>query len=651
MVALGGLVPVGLFAADDDPALELLAFATGAPDDLLLLGAGDDVIEPRSRPQRTLIDPPVELVAPDLLRAWRRASQLEGVGLATAAAATLRDTAHFAADLHHRRLMLDRAGDIALTHGDAALAGDLFRQVTADPVLGPGALAKAAEAAIDLGRYADAFAALQAVTALPGASVEQQKVARSRSAELEPLAHPSAQFRLSFAQPLQPAWHIDDPTLLRRDPADGVLRVTTFAAAHEIAALPILWDGGPLRVQIDLTREHLELGASLRVVVRGDDGGLWLGAGVRASGGGGLVDHSLQCWNREHGVWDTFATHPQRTADTAERIHLSLEHRPGFGPPTCVATGEDKVRERHLGATSAPAPPGRYWLSIGAYPDRPVDLAMARVAIHSIHVEGARLLPQSDADPLAAVSRLLANAEPLAALRELARSGEQGPRVAIWEAIAHDDLHHSGDTVAALRRALPPPQDPAAPQHLVETSPRSPAFARLLHLRPASMGAALREVLGPGFYAVYADAWEHAIHHHRYDPYLHRQLTRDLADLTSFAPQTPGEWALKYRLLALRGRSWLRLGVHAHGSEDLRGAADLLDRVPLGEDRRRVAPVWLSAARALAVEAPDLALRFAQIAAATSPTPELVGEQLRSDPELASLRDDPRWAAVFTAPP
>ena len=674
-VALGGLVPVGLFAADDDPASELLAFATGAPDDLLILGAGDDVIDPLPRPVRTLIEPPAELVAPDLQRAWQRASQLERVGLASAAATTLRDTAHFASDLHLRRILLDRAGDIALAHGDAALASDLFRQVAADPVLGARALAKAAEAAAMLGRYADAHAFLQAIAGLPGATPSQRGAALLRLAELAPLAHPDAEFRLDFDQPLLPAWHIEDPTLIRRDPADGVLRVSAFTDPHEIAALPIAWEGGPLRVQIDLTREHLELGASLRVVVRGDDGSLWLGAGLRASGGGGLVERSVQCWNRQHGVWDAFVTAPQTTAEARERLHLRVEHLPGLGPATCVATGEDGVMQRHRGTSSAPAPPGRYWLSIGAYPDRPVELAMARVAIHSIHVEGARLLADGDARPLGGAARLLADGEPIAALAELAELTQADldraldPRAAlpsplpgsipIWEALAHDDLHHGVDAVAALRRALPPPDEstisttprhhPVATLPIPTAPPRlDPVFARLLHLRPASMGAALRELLGPRFFAAYADAWEQAIHHHRYDAYLHRQLTADLADLAGFAPQTPAEWALKYRLLALRGRSWLRLGVLDHARDDLDAAASLLPQVPAGEPRHAVAAVWLVAARNFAAEDPDLALRFAEIAVATSATPELVGEQLHSDPALASFRDDPRWTAVFT---
>ena len=58
--------------------------------------------------------------------------------------------------------------------------------------------------------------------------------------------------------------------------------------------------------------------------------------------------------------------------------------------------------------------------------------------------------------------------------------------------------------------------------------------------------------------------------------------------------------------------------------------------------------MWLAAARVLVAEDPAEALRFAEIAVATSPTPELVGERLRGDPELAAVRDDPRWAAVFT---
>ncbi|MBK7824026.1 serine/threonine-protein kinase [Nannocystis sp.] len=657
MVALGGMVPVGLFDADDDPARELLAFATDAPDDLWILGAGVDAMAPLPRPPRTLIDPPAELDAPELERAWQRASQLERVGLGSAAATTLRDAAHFAADLHHRRILLDRAGDIALAHGDAALAGELYRQVTADAELGPRALAKTAEAAALLGRYGDAVAALQAIAELTTGDPALLEQARTRLAELEPLARPSASFHLDFSRPLLPAWHIEDPTLVRRDPAAGVLRVTAFPDPHELAALAIAWDGGPLRVQVDLSREHLELGSSLRVVIRGDDGSVWLGSGVRASGGGGLVDASLQCWNRHHGVWDSFASHPQATAEASEALHLRIEHLPGLGAATCVASGSDGATQRHRGGPAAPAPPGRYWLSIGSYPDREVELAMARVAIRSIHVDGARLLTDVDDRPLARARRALADDEPLTALAELALSDEHDPRIPIWEAVARDDLHQSADAVAALRRALPPPADAtrtppgagpsAQPDPQPDLHPLAPALARLLHLRPTSMGAALRELLGPRFFAAYADAWAQAIHHHRYDAYLHRQLTEDLADLAGFAPRSQGEWALKCRLLALRGRSWLRLGADERAREDLRAAALLLDHVPPGEARHIVAPVWLMAARALAATDPGEALRFASIAVATSPTPALISEQLRDDPELAALRDDPAWRGVF----
>jgi hypothetical protein len=229
-VALGGLVPVGLFAADDDPASELLAFATGAPDDLLILGAGDDVIDPLPRPVRTLIEPPAELVAPDLQRAWQRASQLERVGLASAAATTLRDTAHFASDLHLRRILLDRAGDIALAHGDAALASDLFRQVAADPVLG----ARRARQGRRGRRSISAATPTPSPPCRPSpaslAPPRAQRVAAASASPSSPRSPTRArEFRLSFDQPLLPAWHIDDPTLApprprRRRPARQRLR-------------------------------------------------------------------------------------------------------------------------------------------------------------------------------------------------------------------------------------------------------------------------------------------------------------------------------------------------------------------------------------------------------------------------------------------
>ena len=289
------------------------------------------------------------------------------------------------------------------------------------------------------------------------------------------------------------------------------------------------------------------------------------------------------------------------------------------------------------------APRGRYWLSIGVFPDRPIDLAMSRAAIRSIHVEGAEPLPPEPESPAAATRRRLAEGEPLAALVHSSEqdtgltAGASDPLRFVWEAVAHDDLHHDAELVAALRRALPTDA----------TTPIDPVLLRLLHLRPASFGAALRELLGPRFYAVYDAAWGTTIHHHRYDPFLHRQLTTDLADLDAFSPQTDAEWALKFRLLALRGRSWLRLGVTERAREDLRAAAAMLPKVPPGETAHIVALVWILAAKVTAGEDPSEALGYAHVAVATSPTPELVAEQLRSDPDLGAFQGDPAWAGVF----
>ena len=642
LVALGGVAPVALFDADADPARELLAVATERPDELWILGAGDDGMDPLPRPSLTCVEAPAELADPALVRAWQRASQLERVGLTREAATTLRDAAHFAGDPHHRRLVLDRAGDILLARGDESIAGDLFRQVAADPALAPAALAKAAEAATRLGRYADAHAALQALIGLRAATPTQIEAAHVDIAELAPLARPEHSFRVDFDRPLGPAWHIEDPSVVRRDPGDGVLRVTTFPGQHELAALPIAWDGGPLRVHVDLVREHLELGASLRVVVRGDDGSLWLGGGVAASGGGGLVDRALQCWNRHHGVWDAIDTRAQASAEEHEALRLRIEYLPGMGPLTCAVTDGRGLVHRFQGSPAAPAPGGRYWLSIGVFPDRPIDLAMSRAAIRSIQVEGAEALPPLPESPAAAARRRLAEGEPLAALAQWSEhdtslTGPPDPQRFIWEAVAHDDLHHGPELVAALRRALP--LDPA--------EPLDPVLLRLLHLRPASIGAALRELLGPRFFAVYEAAWGTTIHHHRYDAFLHRQLTSDLADLDAFAPQSDPEWALKFRLQALRGRSWLRLGVTERAREDLRAAAAMLPRMPPGETAHIVALVWILAAKVTASEDASEALGYAQVAVATSPTPELVAEQLRSDPDLGAFQGDPAWAGVF----
>ena len=646
LVALGGVTPLALFDADADSARELLAIGTDPTDELWVLGAGndgDDLMDPLPRPSLTPVEAPAELTDAGLVRAWQRASQLERVGLTREAATTLRDAAHFARDPHHRRLMLSRAGDILLAHGDESGAGDLFRQVAADPGLAPAALAKVAQAAIGLGRYADAHAALQALIGLPAATPAQIQAAQAEIVEIEPMARPAHSFRVDFDRPLGPAWRIEDPSAVRRDPGEGVLRVTTFPGQRELAALPISWDGGPLRLHVDLVREHLELGASLRVVVRGDDGSLWLGAGVAASGGGGLVDQALQCWNRHHGVWDAIDTRPQASADEHEALRLRVEYLPGMGPLTCSVTDGGGLVHRFRGPAAAPAPRGRYWLSIGVFPDRPIDLAMSRAAIRSIHVEGAEPLPPEPESPAAATRRRLAEGEPLAALVHSSEqdtgltAGASDPLRFVWEAVAHDDLHHDAELVAALRRALPTDA----------TTPIDPVLLRLLHLRPASFGAALRELLGPRFYAVYDAAWGTTIHHHRYDPFLHRQLTTDLADLDAFSPQTDAEWALKFRLLALRGRSWLRLGVTERAREDLRAAAAMLPKVPPGETAHIVALVWILAAKVTAGEDPSEALGYAHVAVATSPTPELVAEQLRSDPDLGAFQGDPAWAGVF----
>lgn len=609
-----GLRPLAAAQLDDDPAYELIVRA-GHDDSLWILGAGTTPLAGLTPAPAGSRPVPASLTDPLLVERWVRADELAGIGLPAPAAASLREVVGLTSDPDARRDLLEHAADLLARAGDDLGVVELARGSASE--LGPATQARQAAALARLGRHEEAHAAAQAVLQHPTATPAQRAEAEALRARLEPLVGHASRVEIDFHHALDPAWSFTHPAGLRRDAAEGTLRLTVPADVAPVAELPLAWDGGPLALEFELDIERIEYGACLRLAVLDRNDVTWIGAGVCAIGGGGRLLHIDRC-GLGGTSWIEFAEKSVASAVTRRRIVVRVAGFPDGTAECSFDEGSTVKRAQQSGGT--PPLPGPLRLAIGAL-TRDVDPTLAIGTLRSITIYGARSPVPREVDPRASVARRLVEGEPLAALVELDAVFVSEPRDALLRVLAYDDLRDLPGLARAVDELLPHLRDPAWQADLALLLRREPAAAM-----------ALQQAAGAGLLPLLASTWA-TLRTHVHDPEIQRATLAELGGLDVLRPSSAEERHALRRLLNLRADIRASLGHHEHARRDLEAALALPgDADSVDVDERVQGHIQL--ARLLVALDPLAARAHADAAVAESPRPELVRDRLAAIPGL-----------------
>ena len=428
---VGGLEPLAMLDVDADGRAELLAARTDEPGQVVLLGAGDEALAPAAREASAARPAPAAVEDPVIAGAWARGEQLVAIGLLRRPADELAAIARLARQAASSLLL--RSGELYALAGDDVRAAEQFVAAAADPGLAAEALAGAADCRRRLGEFAAAAALTRRWFAAAVDPAERAAAARSLAA-LERAAAPRPEHELVFTRPFDPAWRVRDPLALRRDPERRALSLWS-SPAGTAAELPLVWDGGPAAIEVELEVDRVEWGVGLTIGIAGDGAdGAWLGA--RLGGRGSFLQPRLEL--------EPFADRQVDRAWTpvgqASRVRVRVEVYPGLDAAIVTHQLDGEAPRRAVRAVRTPTA-GAVRLQLGSTLIHPG--LVGHVWIHRIRLVG--LTPtrgEPDADPAA---RRLADHDLPGTLAALP-AAPAGSQAQLWRAEALAGL---GDITAA----------------------------------------------------------------------------------------------------------------------------------------------------------------------------------------------------------
>jgi tRNA A-37 threonylcarbamoyl transferase component Bud32 len=628
---IGELIPLLAVNLDDDPADELLVADARDRSRVWALGVGAAALPglELGHPERAA--PPAELAVDPPLRAqWERAEVLAGLGLLTNAS---RRHAELGRSLTHgpgRGATLARAADLASQAGDLAGAAALFEAAAVDDRRW---LARATANYERLGRLDDAIRTLRALGA------EDPAIASSLARHEQFLRSEQA---LRFDQPLDPAWQVFDPLVVRHDPLRAVL-VVDMLNPDPVLALPVVLDADFV-VRVELSLAEVGLGGSF---------GFALAPGKQAdrplqpivavaTGASGEPGARLAIGFRlEEQAADIPLPAP------GARLMIELSH--------LASRGEQRLTVRvdgvAVGDVRRPivrdlAGPVSLRFMRGLKPSG-ITSPWSRIELHRITTRGVTIrAPGTDPWATARLGLVESDGEAaLAALDAAHADGEAPPELPVWRALALFRAGRDGEAASLLRTSL---------DLRARTAPVYLAAIRMLGARP-ELTSLLRGALGPGYLQLFWDTWSPLAARDLRRPKVLRAVAEhspalDLA-VAADAPGLDLPFADVVVLLrSLRAAVFIALNQPARARRELA----VLDIQQAARNRDARAVLTTSLARLAAQELADghVDEAFARLdALAQVCAPEIFVDLVRAQPGLWSLRADPRWRRLPGADP
>ncbi|MCB9676356.1 MAG: protein kinase [Alphaproteobacteria bacterium] len=599
-IRLPRVQPLHLTDLDGDGDVELVVRHRDDDERLWVLGTGDAHLPLRPFDLAVPVAPPSD-ADPATADAWRRADDLALVGQLEAAAAAFQRLAVLASRPELAHAARVRAAEVSAARGDHAGAARLFEEEAGDDA---GLLRSAAAAWRDDVEPVRERSVLQRLAAVGSATSADLE----RLDELEALIDPT-RLELDLTKPLDAGWEVLNPVALRSGPQG--LEVDAWQR-EVLARRPIRWDGGWLRLEVDLVTPRVDWGSTFTIalVPRGQAVPL-TGIQVSGGGGGGVVEKRTDCRIGPEMVWD------EQPLDTLTTVTFDIwPDRSGL---RCTMAEGGQVRYRQELVRPMLPPGAREW-----------DLALVSSGTHALAHGLLRRIAMVNVDedpwtptPLATAMRLVANGDPGGA-RRLVPPGEDA---SLDAAIAL----HTGDDAGladAVRR--------------LDAQGRNGFVELLLHLHVDRVAPVVRQALGPRWIRVFHDAWYTTLQAHE-DDVEAKQALRWVADVDPASLPRSDDRAALAELLSMR-------------DDDLEGTLALFEALladpSLSPDpRKEVEDRMPHLRRALARHVlrsgdPDAALDILDALLHEAPAPEVTADMLSVDPGLAPLREHPRWAGI-----
>ncbi len=624
-LVLGGLHAVLVGSLDEDPAAEIVAYATEDTTRYFVLGAGASRLPPLPRRARGSTAPRVEAADPAIAAVWRRAEDLAELGLSRRAAEELVAIAGLAGAA--REDLWLRAGQLYRDAGDHEEAAVRFEAAAVRADLAAEALGGAVAARRAQREFAAAAALAEARAALPDLSPETRTEAEAEARVLRRAGASRPELKLRFDGTLDPRWAIFDPLAFARDLGTNTLRVQS-SAETVLAELPLEWDGGSVGLAIEATPDYLEWGSSLEVSLApaGSDED-WLRCALRADGS---TESPTRTARLSWGRGDTVVT-LDHVLPPGSRARLEWRHDPELD----AALAEIWLDGRKVARQVLPAPgvvrvvaprPGPVRLQVASRGVHPQ--VSAQIRLHQIELAGFRA--QEPVGPVDAAARQIAEGELGEALKSLAAesTGARG----MWRAYVLARLGRADEAASVLDGVL---KGGGQDVRLVQ---------RLRH-DPDAFYATARRVLGDELYEIVR---AHLQLGGMTRPKVVRQLLDDL-ELHTLTPPPPGDAEADSRhctALVLRAKAWRSARRPDLARRDFEAVWSVLG------DSSRIFPLrddlWSAATLGsieLAIEAGDLprARRWLEEIARASKTPEITLEVWRDHPWLGAQIPAEEW--------
>ena len=611
-----------------------------------------------------------------LARLWMRAEQLVAMGLLPQAAKAFEDLATLSRNPRAQHRALYRAGRLWQAAGNDARAATRYRDAAASPELANRALAAALAAYRREYRFAAALAlADQLLARVDLSTVMRAEIERWRRI-IEPLARPRQHIDIVFDHYLDPAWRISDPLALQRDARHRALRVHSFGETRELASLPMLATDNRISLAVDIEVTRSEWASGVRIILQPHDSasssaGNGIGVGIKAVGGGGLLDRRIGWYVPSDTRWHGMSQHgldwPVRALDERMALSIEIDVVPDLSEALCQVIGEagEVLYRSRIPWNQGPVR-GRYELRIDADGEpgftQPVLMSLW---IHRIAVTGMRLDPtRYDRDQvLAHTRRAVVEGDPGSALTAFDAlrdtrphlldpdvHGEQAVLTQLGALLAAHTMGRHGDAVDIARELVRVAGDPD----------KTPILDRylgyLMRLPDSDVEPLLRDVLGSRYYALYWQSWQITAQHHEADPAIIESLTSQLGGIHRLDARSLGAAGtyIKRWLLLHRAQAFWQLGKPGPARRDVEQFLQISRRPgPAGSDvPDRARELVASACRLLAaIEASAgnsaRALHYAEKSLGVARVRDIAVDRLLLYPELATMIGQPSWQTVF----
>ncbi len=620
-LVIHGAFPHALLELDDDPTPELLITDTrNSPQETLVLGLGDALLPPITRPHGAERPLPAGLDEPALAAAWRRAEELVTIGLPGRSAAEL--SALAGPSGHVREDLLFRAAELYTLAGAHAAAAEHFVAAAQRPDLAADALAGAIRSRRALGEIAAETALAERRAALPDLRPELRAAAEAELAGLRRATAPRSRHDLRFDRPLDPRWQIQNPLRLTRDPTRRALQVLS-GTGNEVATLPLRHDGGTLAITLELDVELAEWGSQLEIELLAGETVL-VGIGVGGHGGTDAPEFRVETRGAARHVL------PRPPAGTI-RMHHAIY--PDLGLEIAELEVPGQATMRHSWPLKSVITP-RLQLRIQANTILPAYFT--RAFIRTIDLEGLSIDNSEAAGSDQLLARAIVEGEHLAALAALPATGTLAPgdpRL-LWRAVLHARIDQQDPAAEALGRAVAGPED----------SPIHDALRGQLQYGESLLSSAARRALGP-----------HSVHYQYpvgllQHPWRPGAVALALAELAAWPREpdpaaTPAQLADHINALIVRGEAWHRFGRPGLARDDLAAAAAIAERPGIPVEPRLLNDMrsyQLAVAAALGDRTLSVALATRMFADALSP--QIFFERLQHRDDLVAIFTADDWA-------